>query len=195
MIALAQPQVSASPIQSSRRTATRRAVVLPCQAVRERDFKLIAERTLDVSVDGVLLPIAEPILTGEQLIVSFAIPGKWIDAEATVVRVVHNRRPSDDGLSVGVLFDVIDPSARAALAGYLHGRPPPLPRRGPLARLRRGLEAPQLADHALMGSALDGPDDFASDVDIEELQDEDEAAALGVLCEIASAWKRLVDPS
>ena len=178
MNALTQSVLTASPIWSSRRTATRRAVVLPCQAVRESDFKLIADQTLDVSVDGVLLPIAEPILTGEQLIVSFSIPGKWIDAEATVVRV-----------------DVIDPSARAALAGYLHGRPPPLPRRGPLARLRRGLEAPQLADFALMGSALEVPDDFASDVDIEDLKDEEEASALGVLCEIASAWKRLVDPS
>lgn len=195
MNALTQSVVPASPIRSSRRISTRRAVVLPCQAVRESDFKLIADQTLDVSVDGVLLPIAEPILTGEQLIVSFQIPGKWIDAEATVVRVVHNRRPSDDGLAIGVLFDVIDPSARAALAGYLHGRPPPLPRRGPLARLRRGLEAPQLADYALMGSALEVPDDFASDVDVEDLRDEDEASALGVLCEIASAWKRLVDPS
>src|SRR4051794_33023603 len=80
-------------VRASRRIATRRDVLLPCQAVRESDFKLIADRTLDVSVDGLLLPVAEPILTGETLIVSFPIPGLWIDAECTVTRVVHGRLP------------------------------------------------------------------------------------------------------
>ena len=51
-------------VRASRRIATRRDVLLPCQAVRERDFKLIADRTLDVSVDGLLLPVEEHILTG-----------------------------------------------------------------------------------------------------------------------------------
>ena len=71
----------------------------------------------------------------------------WIDAEASVTRVVHGRRPGDEGMAIGVTFDVISPASRAALAGYLHGRPPPLPRRGPMARLRRGAPAPRLADH------------------------------------------------
>lgn len=134
-------------MRGSRRLSMRRAVSITCQAVREHDFKLIATRTLDVSSDGVLLPISFPVLTGEPIIVSFEIPGMWIDAEATVTRVVHGRRPGDDGLAVGVTFDVISPAARAALAGFLHGRPPPLPRRGPLSRLRRGAPAPRLADH------------------------------------------------
>jgi len=83
----------ASPARASRRIATRRDVLLPCQAVRESDFKLISDRTLDVSVDGLLLPVDEPILTGETLIVSFPIPGMWIDAECSVTRVVHGSRP------------------------------------------------------------------------------------------------------
>lgn len=183
-----------APTRDARRVATRRAVVVACQAVRERDFKLVADRTLDVSVDGLLLPVDEPILTGEQILVSFSIPGMWIDAEATVVRVVHGRRPSDDGLAVGVLFDVIGPTARAALAAYLHGRPPPLPRRGPLARLRRGLATPQLADQALMEQPLAAPDPFMPVVDVpdDEVETLDEDMALGVLCEVASAWKRLL---
>jgi hypothetical protein len=102
--------------------------------VRERDFKLIADCTLDVSVEGLLLPIRIPVLTGDSLIVSFQIPGMWIDAEATVARVVHGRRPGDDGRAVGVVFDRIAPSAKAALAGFLHGQATPVPRRGPLAR-------------------------------------------------------------
>jgi hypothetical protein len=141
-------------MRGSRRLAMRRAVSITCQAVREHDFKLIASRTLDISVDGVLLPIEFPVLTGEPIIVSFEIPGAWIDAEATVTRVVHGRRPSDDGLAIGVTFDVISPASRAALAGFLHGRPPPLPRRGPLARLRRGQPTPRLADHPVAHQSI-----------------------------------------
>ena len=187
---------SAPAARASRRIATRRGVTLPCQAVRERDFKLIADRTLDISVDGLLLPVAEHVLTGETLIISFPIPGMWIDAEASVTRVVHNRRPGDDVLACGVLFDVISPSARAALAGYLHGKPPPLPRRGPLARLRRGGDVPQLADHDVMQQLVMGSASyasFASSDDVEEVEEkQDEVDAVGILRELASAWKRLV---
>jgi hypothetical protein len=177
--------------RSSRRASTRREVSLACQAVREHDFVLIAERTLDVSIDGVLLPVHRRVLTGESVIVSFQIPGMWIDAEGTITRVVHGRRPEDDGMAVGVEFDVIAPAARAALAGFLHGRPPPLPRRGPLARLRRGLTAPQLADHGLMLAPIVS-NDYVSESDIEDVTDEDDFDPLGVLQEVATAWKRLV---
>ncbi len=175
-----------APVRASRRTATRRGVLLPCQAVRERDFKLIADRTLDVSIDGLLVPMleADTILTGENVIVSFPIPGIWIDAEATVVRVVHGRRPGDEGPALGLAFDVISPSARAALAGYLHGRPPPLPRRGPLARLRRGEDAPMLADASIVELPL-APEPAPAAAPAEDV-------GLGVLREIAAAWKKLV---
>jgi hypothetical protein len=187
-----------SPVRPSRRIATRREVLLPCQAVRESDFTLIADRTLDVSVDGLLLPVAEHILTGETLIVSFPIPGLWIDTECTVTRMVHGRRPGDDGrLAIGVLFDVISPSARAALAGFLHGKPPPLPRRGPLARLRRGEGGPQLADESTMNQILVGfPDGNATYASLEEVQGVSEPSdgvdPVGILRELAAAWKSLV---
>ncbi|MDB5214808.1 MAG: hypothetical protein JWO86_2735 [Myxococcaceae bacterium] len=184
----------ASTVRASRRISTRRGVTLPCQAVRESDFKLIADRTLDISVDGLLLPLQsdEHVLTGETLILTFPIPGMWIDAEATITRVVHGRRPGDEGAACGVLFDVISPSARAALAGFLHGKPPPLPRRGPLARMRRGGEAPRLADQAIMENLVNAPVPFASAADIEELDEREDAVdALGILRELAAAWKRL----
>jgi PilZ domain-containing protein len=180
--------------RASRRISTRRGVTLPCQAVRERDFKLIADRTLDISVDGLLIPLQhdERLMTGETLIISFPIPGMWIDAEASVTRVVHGRRPGDEGPACGVLFDVISSSARAALAGFLHGKPPPLPRRGPLARLRRGEDAPQLADQTIMAGLVNAAVPFACADDIEEVDERDDGVdALGILRELAAAWKRL----
>ncbi|MDB4947236.1 MAG: hypothetical protein JWP97_6770 [Labilithrix sp.] len=176
----------------SRRVATRRDVVLPCQAVRESDFTLVADRTLDISVDGLLLPVKRTMMTGEPLLVSFQIPGLWIDAECIVTRVIQGRRPCDDGLlAVGVLFDGISPAARAALAGFLHGRPPPLPRRGPLARLRRGEDGPQLADVSIMDAPLAAPEStaLALEHDVEEIIDG--VDPVGILRELASAWRAL----
>jgi hypothetical protein len=170
-------------------------VLLPCQAVRLRDFKLIADRTIDVSIEGMLVPLSsdEVVLTGETMIVSFPIPGMWIDAEATVMRVVHGRRPCDDGLALGLEFDVICPSARAALAGFLHGRPPPLPRRGPLARLHRGGDAPRLADQSIVDLRLSPSPMPPPAVDAASSDDEDDdfVDGLGVLREVAAAWKKL----
>ncbi len=176
-------------LRESRRSASRREVVLPCQAVREHDFKLIADRTIDISVDGLLLPLRTKVLTGETLILSFAIPGMWIDAEGVVARVVHGRRPGDDGLAVGVLFDRIAPSARAALAGYLHGRRVPLPRRGPLARLRRGNEGPLLADELAMQHTLLPVEELADEADV---KDDDSVDGLGVLRAVVDAWQSLM---
>jgi hypothetical protein len=178
----------------SRRLSTRRHVVLACQAVRERDFRLVADQTLDVSVDGLLLPIRTPLTIGESLIVSFQIPGTWIDAEAVVTRVIHGRRPSDEGLAAGLVFDVISASSRAALAGFLHGRPPPLPRRGPLARLRRGEPAPRLADHASMAAltASAAPDIVDVDDVAEDVGPEDGAVDVpSLLCALVGAWREL----
>ncbi len=183
------------PARASRRISTRRGVTLPCQAVRERDFKLIADRTLDISIDGLLLPMGddERVVVGDTLILSFPIPGIWIDAEAWVTRVVYGRRPGDDGAACGVTFHVISHSARAALAGYLHGKPPPLPRRGPLARLRRGEESPRLADQLVMEQLLVGAAmPFAAVEDVHEVDEpNDTVDALGILRELAAAWKRL----
>ena len=188
--------VSSSPFRSPResRQSSRREVMLPCQAVREHDFKLIADRTLDISIDGLLLPLRTRVLTGESLIVSFAIPGMWIDVEATVARIVHGRRPGDDGLAAGVLFHRISPAARAALAGFLHGRRSPLPRRGPLARLRRGELAPQLADETLMQNMLlpmPGIEEIA-DITDEAIDDDDGVDGLGVLRAVVGAWQSLI---
>lgn len=171
-----------SPIFDSRRSVVRREVTLPCQAVREHDFVLIGDRVIDLSTEGMLVPLKRKVLTGESIIVSFQIPGLWIDAEAIVARIVHGRRPGDDGLAAGLLFDRLSSASRAALAGYLHDRREPLPRRGPLASLRRGAPAPKLADETSMLSPLASLADVVADDDVD---------ALGILRAVASAWQAL----
>lgn len=99
------------------RRPARHTVRIACQVVRERDFKLIADRISDLSVSGLLTGPSDPVLTGERLIVSFKAPrwGIWIDAEATVARIVHGRRPGEWSRSVGLEFDDLDPWSRYVL--------------------------------------------------------------------------------
>src|SRR5262245_59504844 len=94
---------------------------MPCQVVRERDFHLVGRHIVDLSEAGMLVAYAERVLTGESVLVSFQAPFStvWIDAEATVARVLHGRRRTDRGRCLGLSFDVIDARARAHLSAQL----------------------------------------------------------------------------
>ena len=119
-------------IPASQRRVLRRALHFGCQVVREHDFVLIGDEAIDVSPDGMLVVTDARVLTGEELVVSFKLPhiSGFIDAEATVARVVHGRRPGDRGRRcLGVEFQRIDPRARRALRAGLRHVPPPLPAR------------------------------------------------------------------
>jgi hypothetical protein len=119
----------------------RHTVRLPCQVVRERDFRLVADRMTDLSFTGMLVTPADPVLTGEPLIVSFKLPGSdvYVDAEATVARVVHGRRPGDVSRSLGIQFSNLSGKSADDLARALRGAPliPPGARPG----RRRALSA------------------------------------------------------
>lgn len=110
---------------------SRHVLRIPCQVVRERDFRLVARRTLDLSESGLLVDPIARVLTGEPVLVSFMAPFSriWVDAEATVARVVHGRRNGDRGMALGLSFDAIDEVARALLRRALRDIPPPLPSR------------------------------------------------------------------
>lgn len=118
------------------RRPSRHAIRIPCQVVRPRDFKLIAESTLDLSELGMLAVPNRVVLTGEEVIVSFMAPYSrtWIDAEGTVARVVHGRREGDVSRAIGVSFDYLDEVSRAVLRQNLMGLPPPVMPRRPVAR-------------------------------------------------------------
>ncbi len=118
-------------VHARQRRALRRAVPFECQVVRERDFRMIAARGLDLSPDGMLVAARAPVLTGEPVVLTFRLPraAGWFDAEATVARVVHGRRPGDRGRCLGLVFDLIDERVRALMEKTLRGTPPPLPTR------------------------------------------------------------------
>jgi len=111
------------------RRSSRHTVKIPCQVVRERDFRLVADRIVDLSDSGLRVMPADPALTGERLLVSFKLPKSriWIDAEATVTRVVHGRRPGEHTRGLGLEFDNLEGLPRFMLKRLLKKAPPTPP--------------------------------------------------------------------
>ena len=107
-----------------------------CQIVRERDFKLVADRVLNLSTQGMLVAPADPVLTGEKLIVSFQLPnsGGWVDATAIVARVIHGRRPGEFRRALGLEFEGLDAGSQGILADLLKRLPPAPPASRPQVR-------------------------------------------------------------
>ncbi|MFO0552450.1 MAG: PilZ domain-containing protein [Polyangiaceae bacterium] len=118
------------------RRPTRHEIRIPCEVVRERDFKLVASETLDLSERGLLVRTRLPVLTGESLFLSFMAPftRTFIDAEAVVARIVHGRRLADEGPAIGIEIVQMDGITEAMLRQHLSL----LPTVGPV---RRGLVA------------------------------------------------------
>src|SRR4051812_21221557 len=120
-------------VRARDRRTVRRQTRMPCEVVRERDFKLVARTMLDLSPEGMRVEAESNVLTGENLIVSFRMPGAyapsgsrgslWIDTEATVARVIHGRRYEDRERSLGVRFSPLKTLTRHALADALRAMP------------------------------------------------------------------------
>jgi hypothetical protein len=129
-----------SPMQGPRRSFrhARYATKVSCQVVRERDFQLVADRVVDLSPSGALVGPADPVLTGERVIVSFpGADGEWVDAEATVARVVHGRRRGEYTRTLGLSFESVDAESKRALCSFLKTRVPKAP--GQRSRPRRAV--------------------------------------------------------
>jgi hypothetical protein len=106
-----------------------------CHVVREKDFRLVGGKALDVSPNGMRVAVLEPVALGEGVIVSFRATelGLWFDTDATVTRVLRGRRPGDArGIALGLEFGSLDAVSRLILRGYLRNFPPPVPRRAPV---------------------------------------------------------------
>ena len=116
---------------SRRRRILRRAVRSECQAVATDGFRLLGQRVLDLSPYGLLLAADDGAEPGDEVIVSFQIPGcsQVFDAEAEVARVIEGWRPYDPGYALGLRFTSIALEDRLLLSQRLRGTPPPVPQR------------------------------------------------------------------
>lgn len=105
------------------RAGLRRSLPTPCEVVRERDFKRVGTRVLDLSSKGMLVESDLAVLTGEALLVTFRSPsGRWVDLEGSVARVLHGRRKGNRRRAAGIEFD-IDPFDELLLCEALRGAP------------------------------------------------------------------------
>ncbi len=118
----------------SERGAPRRRLRAACQVVRERDFKLVGSRTIDLSDGGALVTADADVELGDEVVVSLMPPrtGRWIDAVGVVTRLVDGRRRGDVGRAFGVSLAPIDRASREALRIALQRLPEVRP-----ARVRR----------------------------------------------------------
>jgi uncharacterized membrane protein len=125
-------------VLANRRKTRRHAVRIPCQVVRERDFRLISDAVVDLSVSGMVVTAAhwvfgQSILTGERLIVSFQLPSTlvWVDTQATVTRVARGRRRGENAPALALEFDPLPLITQLRMRGALRRWPPPPPQPRP----------------------------------------------------------------
>ena len=118
--------------QEGRRRSIRRAAQAPCIAVEASRFRLLGQRSYDLSCDGMLVESRVPVAVGDPVVVSFQTPGgapRWMHARAEVARVVHGRRVGDRGCAVGLRFTDLSHADKQALQRSLTGLPPAIPQR------------------------------------------------------------------
>jgi hypothetical protein len=113
------------------RAALRRELIIDCQVVSERDFRLLGTRTWDLSPDGLLLQADDFAEVGEPVLFSVRIPHsrEWLDGHGRVARLVRGLRDTDRGPGLGIAFTDVDGMTRARLAGALRRVPPAVPAR------------------------------------------------------------------
>jgi hypothetical protein len=106
----------------NRRGEMRRSVRIGCR-VRGHDGRLVGDRTVDLSPQGLLL------LSDEDVTFQASEPLLWFETRATVRRVVEGRRPGDGGRAVGLHFGSLSAVSRLILRGHLRKLPQPPPHR------------------------------------------------------------------
>lgn len=118
-------RAACGPLPVNRRGETRRAVRLGCRVRRMDDWKLLGDRTIDLSPQGMLFLSDERVDEGIDLVVSFQATELpiWFDTCATLTRIVEGRRPSDPGRALGVRFETLPAVSRLILRGFLRKHP------------------------------------------------------------------------
>ena len=114
-------------IPARERRGQRRAVSLPCDVVRERDYLPVGKKIVDLSPQGMqLLAEGADAHVGDPLQVLFKIPftPTYVFVDAVVTRLVRGHRTGDSGPSYGVKFLPLAPDADALLKRTLKRFPP-----------------------------------------------------------------------
>jgi hypothetical protein len=112
-------------LPANRRREMRRLVRLACRVRRMDDWRLLGDRTLDLSPEGMLVLSDERVEEGLELVVSFQATELpiWFDACAKITRIVEGRRPGDHGRALGVHFETLPAVSRLILRGFLRRHP------------------------------------------------------------------------
>jgi hypothetical protein len=145
------------PAAKVRRRSLRRAITVDCSLECDGWDGAVVLQATDVSDEGVWVETPYALDCGEELVVSFPVPGapeaERIWAIAEVARVgMWRRRDDADAPGMGLVFTYCSQEDLNRLSDSLYGRPPPLPRsaraRGAAqpspGRFRR-IEEPELA--------------------------------------------------
>jgi hypothetical protein len=118
-------RAAADRLPYSRRREVRRMVRIGCHARRMEDWRLVGDRVVDLSPEGMLLLSDERVEEGTTLVVSFQATELpiWFDTCATVARIIQGRRPGDTGRALGVRFETLPAVQRLILRGHLRTQP------------------------------------------------------------------------
>jgi hypothetical protein len=145
-----------------RRRSLRRAVALECDLHSNVWDGTVALSATDISNEGLWIETPYALCEGEELVVSFELPGTrengrfWAVAE--VARVGLFRRQRDDQPSgMGLVFTYFCQDDRLRLRAALQGRPPPLP-----ACARRTSVPPPLPKPMSLARAVEQDNDSAA---------------------------------
>ena len=112
-------------LPTNRRREMRRLVRLACRVRRMEDWRLLGDRALDLSPEGMLVLSDERVVEGTELVVSFQATELpiWFDACAKITRIIEGRRPGDPGRALGVHFETLPAVSRLILRGFLRRHP------------------------------------------------------------------------
>jgi hypothetical protein len=134
-------------VAKNRRGEIRRSVYLGCRVRKLANQRLVGDRMLDLSPQGMFLLSDENVDPGTEVFVSFLATDLpiWFDTRATVARIVEGRRVGDDGPGLGLRFRALPAVSRIILRGHLGKAPRKAPQRAWSEALTRSRRDPDYA--------------------------------------------------
>ncbi len=114
------------------RVSPRHAAHIPCEVVRDRDFKTVGLELFDLSLTGMMIEsLREDVSVGDEVVITFRPPqtARYVDACGIIVRVIGGRRRGDNGPAIGILFTELDRASFITLRTALRRLPQAKPKR------------------------------------------------------------------